>query len=725
MATYKPPFQAQPYNGANQDSFETVIQAPPIGRVDVIMDENWDQTLGQDPSDAATHLINQYEGHINQFYLAQKQNAALGGSDYFGAHLHLPGLVVRYTSNQGTDMLMIEARPTNMGGSISGSVDISGTYLVDIPFTGYPVMEGQLYGPGGSQFYTEAGGIGSLDLVIKTPQYFEVEIVKLPTGSPPTMFYPGDRSYFGQSITTEDQVLDITGETIKYPDGVNTFCTPFIGVGPANGANQSPGQIVKGVTGGGGFVGSGGNGFPRSVIVFPTIQQISTMVIQTWQPVIFYPTSFVLNHVFQSRYIEINQFGFTTNPVYGAPAIYTIPWQEVLVNNPISPASYIVGGTIDQSYCPAYATPENKAKQVIFGGFIKDGAVMSGTAYQSFRFDGTDFDMGPIAEAWNAWCQRYLQGDLTANWGEYPNYQSEIVPEFGVTPARYTDHVEGFDDIVYSTFGAPLSYPLRFDETANSADLLPQTIPPDSVTTRMQDDILVTGYLTQDWPYISSTNSTLGQLDSIFSEVTLATGHLMGDIFVGPEFKLSDHVDLYTWGKEINGPIGPLHIDTLLTTNATAQALTGPNAIGQVHSWVIKGSPTSIGNLSGPTNDLPIDNQQVDANGFMRDASGVWTGVDLGEMSEGDIIMVAVQPTTKTSPGGVWFGRNGEWKGNQPGGEPDAVLDHVTIPGVEIGYAPICGAQWGHAQLRFRYGRSMRYSPPAGFDYYGLATIAT
>ena len=227
-----------------------------------------------------------------------------------------------------------------------------------------------------------------------------------------------------------------------------------------------------------------------------------------------------------------------------------------------------------------------------------------------------------------------------------------------------------------------------------------------------------------DYPNAQSISFQINKIPGSLGNFTVPQGLLLGDVFVGPQFQPEYLLPEWGWYAFVDtGAAGMVQFpDYPQVTLGVTKEIDGPNAPG-THSWVIKGKPTAIGNLSKPANDLPIDNLESDDFGNRLDASGVWTGVDLGPLKVGDVVMLAVRPKTKSAPGGVWFGKNGQWKGMQPGGTPDAVLDDPTVIDKRLGYVPICGAQWGHTQLRFRYGASVLYSLPAGFEYYGETAI--
>lgn len=141
MAHLKPPFQLPPYSGQTDGKqFEAVVQAPPIGRVDIVLGPGWDYSAGEDPNLIAQSMINQYAGRLNQFFRAQSHNYNIGAVEYAGTMMQEPGITARYSAVQGTEMLMLEVSPTTQGTRPSLIVDLSGTFIVEGDFNGYPIF---------------------------------------------------------------------------------------------------------------------------------------------------------------------------------------------------------------------------------------------------------------------------------------------------------------------------------------------------------------------------------------------------------------------------------------------------------------------------------------------------------------------------------------------------------------------------------------------------------
>ncbi|MDR3427801.1 hypothetical protein [Silvimonas sp.] len=136
-----------------------------------------------------------------------------------------------------------------------------------------------------------------------------------------------------------------------------------------------------------------------------------------------------------------------------------------------------------------------------------------------------------------------------------------------------------------------------------------------------------------------------------------------------------------------------------------------------------------------------------DGSGAPVQASGQfaqYSGVDLGALQQGDVIMVAADADT----GYVWFGKNNQWYGKDgPLGSQDgpsagtswvAIMDGgsksatpVTTPSGPYDYAtgqpkyfPAVGYRIGELKFAFLLAGTTKYAPPAGFKAYGLgATV--
>ena len=134
------------------------------------------------------------------------------------------------------------------------------------------------------------------------------------------------------------------------------------------------------------------------------------------------------------------------------------------------------------------------------------------------------------------------------------------------------------------------------------------------------------------------------------------------------------------------------------------------------------------------------------------DPVGAYTGVDIGKLSEGDVVMIAAD----ADKGYVWFGRNGTWylsdgttvahDAQNPTTGPGAatptgwaaVMDGakksaypITTPSgqwdratAQPQYFPCVSYRLGPGELKFIFDKGkLKYSPPSGFMVYGQAKI--
>jgi len=202
-----------------------------------------------------------------------------------------------------------------------------------------------------------------------------------------------------------------------------------------------------------------------------------------------------------------------------------------------------------------------------------------------------------------------------------------------------------------------------------------------------------------------------------------------------------------------------LVLDTTVTISpAIAQMFSNgthsPVFIGRVDQWTfydnssnyyggLGGGPVSQGVSDG--SDVKIDGSRR-ASGQVMGMVGQFTGVDLGTLAVGDVIMIA----TDTSTGYVWFGKNGTWygpgdshgvtvalnpstDGPAHGTKWAAVMDGgsasaqpVTTPSGPYDYAtgrpryfPAVGYRIGPLKANLLYGDKVKHTPPSGFTAYG------
>jgi hypothetical protein len=128
--------------------------------------------------------------------------------------------------------------------------------------------------------------------------------------------------------------------------------------------------------------------------------------------------------------------------------------------------------------------------------------------------------------------------------------------------------------------------------------------------------------------------------------------------------------------------------------------------------------------------------------------TGLYSGVDLGELAVGDVVMVA----TDTATGYIWFGKNGVWYGPDPSGGSTVQLTSADGPAIgtkwtaimdgfpksatpvkpppgntdptqaQPQYFPAVGWRIGAMEAKIHYGQGMKFPTPGGFKLYGQST---
>lgn len=91
-------------------------------------------------------------------------------------------------------------------------------------------------------------------------------------------------------------------------------------------------------------------------------------------------------------------------------------------------------------------------------------------------------------------------------------------------------------------------------------------------------------------------------------------------------------------------------------------------------------------------------------------------GVNLGDLKDGDVVMVAAD----MNDGKIWFGLNGTWKGS-PGKYGHAQTFDVSNK--DLPWYPVAGG-FGEFKARLCLGAALTYDPPGGFERAGGDSIS-
>ncbi len=134
------------------------------------------------------------------------------------------------------------------------------------------------------------------------------------------------------------------------------------------------------------------------------------------------------------------------------------------------------------------------------------------------------------------------------------------------------------------------------------------------------------------------------------------------------------------------------------------------------NSLVFKGRGDSLRSIKSPGEA----ESEINSGGG---ADGIWTGVALGELREGDIVMIATDTKTRK----VWFGKNGHWIG--PGGtlaDPSKGSGFACLMDGEAGarnYFPAVSFRLGPTKLRMRFAGAQKFAAPSGFEAFDAEVI--
>jgi hypothetical protein len=163
---------------------------------------------------------------------------------------------------------------------------------------------------------------------------------------------------------------------------------------------------------------------------------------------------------------------------------------------------------------------------------------------------------------------------------------------------------------------------------------------------------------------------------------------------------------------------------------------------GPYHEGDDSGRGSGITYYDGDGSDSSIFSLGPNATSAMS-VQGCYTGVDLGDLVNGDTVMIA----TDADQGYIWFGKNGKWYGKTGMLDPvydgpahgthwAAVMDGFTKSAYPITsptgawaratakpqYFPCVSYRLGPGEVKIVFDKAqLKYPPPAGFKVYGQA----
>lgn len=683
------PFSLPPSEGT--DVGDKVIQAPPIVHATVVQTPDWQDT-SQDISAAAQQVVNGYLADIRQFFLAQRQIRNAGSAQNHSASTFFQGLDAHYQNLQGTETLTLVVRPSS---STGGAEIATGDVLdIDIPFNGWPLLGwdySQVGGPDdaggwtigtrfGSYFFdpgfvssnedaptpvlvaggntwnalgsypfnyyewgyndgffnfefdispftsgglveqwwqTDIGGSGIAIQPLQDQQYFEVKIINLPTGVPDQIQinFPGtdDGTYY------HDDCLFVNGDkvTVNFPEDLNTFWNPSIGVIPQQMINPN---WKKNLVAYGPVLGCDDlTETPRSVFLTRTSYKTGTVTTKIGNAGYYYYNAggqqiLCYDNPFNSGDPDAPDLGtppvieWGENQLAGVAGQFVTTMRIDTITTPSLETPYSAAGLTVEQCNEAIAAAIASGFPIVFSDLASHAAVMIGNTGNAF----------------------YIAAEVG----------QPYTVNFGIHAGTYT---------------------MEYQEGTNT-----------------------------------TTHASIPLGDVFLTTTQRNTGNIMT---IEPTFDY----DNYFQNDTIPTPNGKLNIDG-------------------VHAPILKGRAELFltNNATGPEGDIPVG--QVDSGGNL--ANGFWTGIDMGDIQEKDVIMVAVDAAARK----IWFGKNGKWWDQSgespyfPGSrdlQPAALLDGD----VKTLYYPAASFRLGPTHMQMLFGTACTYLPPAGFKPYGAITF--
>ena len=676
---FKPPFQSPPYDAKELDSFATQVQAPPIGRVDIILGAGWDRTLGGDPIKASQDIIRFYSGRLEQFFRGQEHNFNLGVSNFLGSEMIVPGLTARFSSNQGTNMLYLEVHPQNTG-QHGSEIQTGGVFVIDAPFTEWSIIGPPYFTSAGgyvqspplwgaylwdSPQLANTGGTGLLSTPLDGKVYWEVEVLALPSGVPATISTtPGT----DDGSTTKWDVFSADPDQIQFlfPSDLNTFLTPVLGLVPETFLDDKP---KKNIVLPKKIIGTEDASKPgaRTIGVVPSKNRYSEYTTTTWV---------------NGRYVMKNGVYSTDFRDANGPVPWNNSWAKTGKSVPETAkdgiSTLVSGLTTYQCLNPKSRKEKDKTVHLPVGGNMwvvgiqGSACLVTGARSSPWSYMLADENSFPLPYLISECLGTH---DVFGNPGIKP--WSEGLPHYppGATAidGGYGEYNEWpFDAVTTSSIGSGQTiwaYQWGFSGTTLGS-------------TR-----------------VYAVWGTIDFIPGVETTSSIANYAVIGDVFWGDDFKTADYSTVCAaGGSHYTAPVGV-------------------NKLGP-HAWVFKGRADQLKSTKKPGAG---DATPVASSDTMK---GLWTGVDLESIQVGDVFMFAVDTKSRK----VWIGKNKKWFDITGQSEHDPSRPQLAPVTYMDGdkdtkYYPACSYRLGHTKLRMRFGTMTKHLPPSGFTAYDLVTI--
>lgn len=684
-----------------------------------------DQSMVQTLSDA---ILQNHAAEISGWVNGLRQQTAISPIKYLNRHMHFIDCRCEYTRNDQDEILDITVLP-NPPNPQPGSVPNGGTYDVICPFTGYAV--GQLNTLG---LYTWAGwnlldddtltnddapfskpapwGVPSVGRtgVLTTPlnglQYLEAEIVKLPAAVPPSFRVPYSGVDDGSFIEWDVAKLQQDDITYKFPTGLNTWLTPAIGFIPKQ---QVKDTWTGNVTVDDMLVGLEDDDVfqvARSVYCVTSTIQYSDVNEKFWQGAQYWinnPSQIDTAPQIGVHTLTVPSEGTTVTKLFGhAPGapfearwnircqIMEADWNPIYIANvPVKPTITVGGGMAGAKQIPP---------------IVRGDEAGVGVAGKYLLIPSVTLTQMPI----NTFTVGDIPGAIAAQDTKNKNDIDDLIAAddaLGNTDT-YTP-IEAFADPRLTGFEIPAADPYLHG-TANLWFVVSEPGVFTDIPTPIDDTVFISG----GFQNIKQLLGDLGYQAGFFLSQAFDQQAITGDYF---ESRTSNVTQNSGTIELVFNPLPANTIAFAYEANPGLTPPTGANVVG-THTWVLKGRGDLLGDANTATDDGPLV-PPLGGDGALF--NGVWSGVDLGHLALDDVIMLAVDTSTRQ----VWFGKNGKWYDKHgvspyvPGNVnllPAMLLDGETSQD----YYPAATLRAGQSQVRFQWGVSTKYQRPGGFDDY-------